>query len=286
MTAPSTLMIAEHDTETLQMLDLYFRSQGFQTIHAYDCAHVEEAAVFHAVDLILLDAKLPGGDAFDVARRLNTSRRTAGVSVIMLSDPLERNDRLKALEAGIEDFISRPFDLQELGLRVRNVMGRARRSQTLHPVTELPEGRIVKEALQRMLLQPEWSLADIRLLNLDSFRAAFGFPVANDLLRAVAKSLQQMAAERLKVGVFVGHRTFDELLVLSDLPAMQDFLKTANLTLRETALSFQPANPSLDPQNAPPEISFSFRSLTASDGPFDTRDSLLAALDQTPPRTP
>jgi CheY-like chemotaxis protein len=286
MTTPFTLMIAEHDTETLQMLDAYFQTQGFRTIHSMDCSHVEEAAATHTPDLILLDTNLPGGDALAVAKRLSKNRRTAGVSILMLSDPLDRDDRLKALQAGVEDFISRPFDLQELGLRVRNALDRSRRSRVVHSVTELPEGRQMDEALQRMLCQPEWSLVDIRVLNIDTFRAARGFPVANDLLGAVGKTLQQAAAEKLKVGVQVGHRTFDEFLVLSDLPAMQEFVKTVSGLLSETAQSFHPVYSALDPHTAPPDVAFLYRVLSSSDGPFDTRDALLAALDQTPSRTP
>jgi DNA-binding response OmpR family regulator len=286
MTAPATLILAEHETETLQMLEAFFQSQGFRTVHIFDCASVEEMAIFHAADVILLDANLPGGDAFDVARRLNSNRRTAGVSVLMLSDPLERDDRLKALAAGIEDTISRPFDLQELGLRVRNALERTNRTRTLHPITELAEGRPVEEALQRMLVQPEWSLADIRISNFDSFRAARGFPVANDFLRAVGTTLQRAAAERLKVGVLVGHRTFDEFLVLSDLPAMDEFMKTISGLLLETTKLFRPVYSSLDPQNAASDVVFLYRVLTSGDGRFATRESLLAALDQTPFRTP
>jgi DNA-binding response OmpR family regulator len=285
MTASATLIIAEHDGETLQMLDTYFRTQGYRTVHVFHGSEVEGPAASMPADMIILDAGLPGEDTFALARRLRANRRTAGIPILMLSDPMERDARLEALSAGVEDTIARPFDLQELGLRVRNALDRASRSRITNPITDLPEGRPVDEALQRMLLQPAWSLFNLRVLHLDAFRAARGFPVANDLLRSVGKKLQQTAAERLKVGVLVGHRTFDEFLILSDLPSLDEYVKTAALWLAEIIQSFRPVYSSLDPNQPAPEISFQFRQLSSADGPFDTRDALLVGLDQTPPRT-
>jgi DNA-binding response OmpR family regulator len=285
MTAPATLILAEPDGETLQMLDTYFRAQGYRTVHVFSCEAVEEPAVSLPADMIILDSCLPGEGALELAKRLHANRRTAGIPILMLSDPMERGMRLDMLAAGVEDTAARPFDLQELGLRVRNALERASRSRTMNPITDLPEGRPVDEALQRMLVQPAWSLLDIRAIHLDAFRAARGFPVANEMLRAVGKTLQQAAAERLKVGVLVGHRAIDEFIILSDLPSLDEFVKMAATWLAETTQSFRPVYSSLDPQHPTPDIRFQFRMLSSSDGPFDTRDALLVALDQTPPRT-
>jgi DNA-binding response OmpR family regulator len=285
MTPPTTLIIAEDDPETLQMLDTYLRAQGYQVVPAFHCQELEETAISQHADVILMDLHLPGDDPLGMAKRLCVNRRTAGIPILILSDPMEREDRLEALSAGIEDFIPRPFDLQELGLRVRNAVERSHRSRKINPVTELPEGPPVDEALQRMLCQPEWSLADIRVLRLDAFRAARGFSVANDALGSIGKFLQQAAAQRLKVGVLVGHLNFDEFVVLSDLPALDEFIMSTMRGLAETARAYNPVYSSLDPDNAPPELSLQYRLLSSSDGTFDTRESLLAALDQTPLRT-
>jgi GGDEF domain-containing protein len=149
----------------------------------------------------------------------------------------------------------------------------------------LPEGKPVEEALQRMLLQPEWSLVTIRITGLDGFRAGRGFPVADDLMRELASVLQSTAAERLKVGVIVGHLAFDELVILSDQPTLFDFAKEMAGCLRQKAQSFYPLLPQTDSSGSPSELAFHFRILSSADGSYPTWDALQNALEQTPPRT-
>ena len=218
-------------------------------------------------------------------RRLRSSRRTAAVPILMLTDLRDRNDRLKGLEVGVDDYIGKPFDLQEIGLRVRNAVDRARRKRTANPVTALPEGKPVEDGLQRILLQPDWSIVTIQIHGMDAFRASRGFPVADDMLHAIGQALQNGAAAQLKVGAMVGHLSFNEFVILSDMPSLLEFARTIAATLDQTARSFYPVMPKLDSNQTPAEVTFHFRFLSSTDGTFPSLDSLQNALDQTPSRT-
>jgi DNA-binding response OmpR family regulator len=66
----------------------------------------------------------------------------------------EREDKLAGLELGAVDYITKPFDIQELRLRVRNALRRAQMSTLLNPVTGLPEGTLVREQISQMLTRP------------------------------------------------------------------------------------------------------------------------------------
>jgi GGDEF domain-containing protein len=189
------------------------------------------------------------------------------------------------LEVGVDDYIGKPFDLQEIGLRVRNAVERARRKRTANPVTGLPEGKPVEDGLQRILLQPDWSMVTIQILGMDAFRANRGFPVADDMLKAVGQALQNAAAAQLKVGAMVGHLAFDEFVILSDMPSLLEFTKPMAAKLEETARSFYPVMAQLDSHQLPVEVTFHFRFLSSSDGTFPSRDALQNALDNTPSRT-
>jgi GGDEF domain-containing protein len=203
----------------------------------------------------------------------------------MLTDLHERSDRLKGLEVGVDDYIGKPFDLQEIGLRVRNTIERTSRKRITNPVTGLPEGKPVEDGLQRILLQPEWSIATIRIHGLDSFRAGRGFPAADDMLLATGQALQNAAASQLKVGAMVGHLTFDEFIILSDMPSLLEFAKSIAAKLKETAQGFYPVMAKADPSQPAAEVLFQFRFLSSSDGTFPSLDALQNALDQTPHRT-
>jgi GGDEF domain-containing protein len=149
----------------------------------------------------------------------------------------------------------------------------------------LPEGKPVEDGLQRILLQPEWSIITIQILGVDAFRASRGFPEADDMLRAIGLALQNGVAAQLKVGAMVGHLAFDEFIILSDMPSLLEFAKPIAAKLRETARTFYPVMASRDPGQIPVEVVFHFRSLSSTDGTFPSLDALQNALDQTPSRT-
>jgi DNA-binding response OmpR family regulator len=279
------LLIVEDDPGTAGLLETYFQSQGCRTECVRHGEEAEPLALETRPDIVLLDVRLPGIDGFEVVRRLRHHRRTSTIPILMLTDLHERSDRLKGLEVGVDDYIGKPFDLQEIGLRVRNTIERASRKRTTNPVTGLPEGKPVEDGLQRILLQPEWSIVTIRAHGLDSFRAGRGFPAADDMLQAAGQALQNAAAAQLKVGALVGHLTFDEFVILSDMPSLLEFAKTIAAKLKQTAQGFYPVMAKPDPSQPPAEVLFQFRFLSSSDGTFPSLDALQNALDQTPHRT-
>src|SRR4030042_1205016 len=181
------LLIVEDDPGTASLLETFFQTQGCRTECVRHGEEAEPLALESRPDLVLLDIRLPGIDGFEVVRRLRKHRRTSAIPILMLTDLQDRSDRLKGLEVGVEDYIGKPFDLQEIGLRVRNTIERARRKRTTNPVTDLPEGKPVEDSLQRILLQPEWSIVTVRLGGLDAFRATRGFPAAADMLQTAGK---------------------------------------------------------------------------------------------------
>lgn len=181
-----TLLIVEDDLDIADMLNAYFRVQGYdvQTVNWGEDG--VRAAQTSLPDLVILDIRLPDIDGFEVARRLRGNRRTRIIPIIFLTEKRERSDRLRGLELQADDYITKPFDVQELRLRVRNALTRARQSTLTHPVTGLPAGSLVDEALSASLEQEDAALLMITIKNLDRFRESNGFVAADDLLRAVS----------------------------------------------------------------------------------------------------
>ena len=122
--AKPNLLVVEDDIDIAEMLEDYFRVQEYD-VHAVNWG--EQALEYtrhHHPDLILLDIRLPDIDGFEVAYRLRNNRRTADIPIIFLTDKRARASRLKGLELGADDYITKPFDVQELRLRVRNSLKR------------------------------------------------------------------------------------------------------------------------------------------------------------------
>ena len=182
----STLLIVEDDLDIADMLSAYFSGQGYavQTVNWGEDG--VQACQENLPDLVILDIRLPDIDGFEVARRLRSMRKTKDIPIIFLTEKRERGDRLRGLELRADHYITKPFDMQELRLHVRNVLQRAGQSSLTNPVTGLPEGSLVDEALSDSLSAPDAAVLVVSLKNIARFREVYGFVASDDLLRAVS----------------------------------------------------------------------------------------------------
>ena len=90
--------------------------------------------------LIVLDIMLPDIDGYEVCRTLRTNTRTSHIPVIFLTQKDERSDKLKGLELGADNYITKPFDIEELKLYVQNAIARSERESLTDPQSGLPSG--------------------------------------------------------------------------------------------------------------------------------------------------
>src|SRR5512142_3263376 len=168
------------------MLNAYFRVQGYEVITVNWGEDGVRACTTHAPDLVILDIRLPDIDGFEVAHRLRSNRKTKQIPIIFLTEKRERGDRLKGLELQADDYITKPFDIQELRLRVRNTLQRSRQGSLTNPVTGIPEGSLVDEALNSGMEHADTVMLVVSLKNLSRFHEVYGFVASDDLLRAIS----------------------------------------------------------------------------------------------------
>src|SRR5512139_1234643 len=181
------MMVVEDDRDTAEMLAAYFEAQGYHvTPVAWGADAVRQAQEGATPDLILLDIRLPDMDGFEVCKRLRSHRHTQFVPIIFLTEKRERGDRLSGLELGAVDYITKPFDVQDLRLRVRNILRRSKYHTLVHPVTGLPDQVLVDERLDSLLGQHHWALLTLQAAGLDAFADRYGFVARDDALRALA----------------------------------------------------------------------------------------------------
>ncbi len=215
MPEKSTLLIIEDDLDVAEMLNAYFRVQGYE-VHAVNWGEDGvRACIDLRPDLVILDIRLPDIDGFEVAERLRSNRRTADIPIIFLTEKRERIDRLKGLELGADDYITKPFDIQELRLRVRNALRRTSQAAVNNPVTGLPEGVLVEERLGECLAQSGWALMAVSLDHLDRFRERYGFVAADDVLRAVSLMIHNAIRDIGSANDFLGHLAPTDFVVVT-----------------------------------------------------------------------
>jgi PleD family two-component response regulator len=223
------LMVVEDDPDISNMLRIYFNGQGYDVdtaLRGYDALEKTRQVMPH---LMVLDIMLPDIDGYEVCRTLRTNKRTSHIPVIFLTQKDERSDRLQGLELGADDYITKPFDIEELKLRVQNAIARSERESLTDPQTGLPAGRLIEDQLRKMIRQKGWALLDIRVNNFEPFKDVYGFIAANDVLRFTAMLVGEVADSLGTPNDFIGHAGGDNfILITTEEPAqaVREKLKT------------------------------------------------------------
>jgi DNA-binding response OmpR family regulator len=199
------LLVVEDDVDIANMLKIYFTGLNYEVDVAARGMDALEKTKKVLPHLIVLDILLPDINGYEVCRSLRTSTRTSHIPVIFLTQKDERSDRLQGLELGADDYITKPFDIEELKLRVMGAVRRSERESLTDPRTGLPAGRLIEEQLRRIIREGGWALLDIRLNNFDAFRDVYGFVASDDVLRFTAMLLGEQVDELGTPGDFIGH---------------------------------------------------------------------------------
>jgi PleD family two-component response regulator len=269
MAETQCILVVEDDVDTADMLSAYFEAQGYKvlaTAWGEDAVRIAHDA---PPDLVVLDIRLPDIDGYEVCRRLRKHRRTDNIPIVFLTERRERIDRLTGLELGAVDYITKPFDVQELRLRVRNALRRANLGTLVNPITGLATDTMIDERLAVLLRQKEWALLSIGIHGLRDFSEKYGFVATDDVVRAVALMVKNIVQESGVDDPFIGHLGEADFIIIcapSDVRALSERI---GARLNQSIDYFYPVQDRED-KSQTSGISFGIGVVTPQDGPFNT----------------
>jgi len=208
------LLVVEDDNDISNMLKIYFNSLGYDVDVAPRGSEALDKTHTVLPHLIVLDIMLPDIDGYEVCRRLRQSTRTSHIPVIFLTQKDERSDKLQGLELGADDYITKPFDIEELKLRVQGAIRRSEREALTDPRSGLPAGRLIEEQLRSTIRKSGWAYMDIRINFFDQFKDVYGFVAADDVLRFAAMLMSEVVDELGSPSDFIGHAGGDNFVII------------------------------------------------------------------------
>ncbi len=211
----SRLLVVEDDSDISNMLKIYFTGLGFEVDVAPRGSDALEKTRQVLPHLIVLDIMLPDIDGYEVCRTLRTNTRTSHIPVIFLTQKDERSDRLQGLELGADDYITKPFDIEELKLRVQGAIRRSERESLTDPRSGLPAGRLIEEQLRRTIRETGWAYMDARINFFDQFKDVYGFVAGDDVLRFAAMVIGEVVDELGTSNDFIGHAGGDNFIIIT-----------------------------------------------------------------------
>jgi PleD family two-component response regulator len=222
------ILVVEDDFDISNMLRIYFTGQGYNVEVASRGSDALGATRKQVPDLIVLDIMLPDMDGYTVCRELRTTTRTSHIPIIFLTQRDERSDRIAGLELGADDYITKPFDIEELKLRVRTAIRTHQRLNMTNPVTGLPTGRLIEEQLRELMRSEGWTFILIGIDNKTPFDDAYGFLAGDEVLRHLSLMLNEAVNQFGTINDFIGHASSETFIIVTmsrNVPAMIDNLR-------------------------------------------------------------
>ncbi|MDZ7803005.1 phosphate regulon transcriptional regulator PhoB [Thiohalophilus sp.] len=154
MSQDITILVVEDEEAIREMLGFTLQRAGFTVIEAGDAREASERLSEQPPDLVLLDWMLPGISGVEFAKRLRRDESTRDLPVIMLTARGEEESKLRGYEAGIDDYVTKPFSTQELVARIRAVLRRSSAGQEASETIEIA-GLTLDTASHRVSLNGE-----------------------------------------------------------------------------------------------------------------------------------
>jgi DNA-binding response OmpR family regulator len=276
------IMLVEDDLDLAEMVSSYFRVQNYDVLTAAWAEEALKIASESPLDLIILDVRLPDMNGFDLCRELRTNnRKTERTPIIFLTEKRDRGDRLQGLELGVVDYITKPFDIQELRLRVRNIINRASRPATINPVTDLSEGDIIEEKLGTLLTDTsDWAILQLSISQLSKFREHYGFVAADDVLRAVTLMMKNAVKEHGHDSDFIGHIGHEDFVIITHKSNAKAILDRIERRIHQSREYFYPIKDRNKAQKAMTEnqLALSSAIINQESGSFGTVKALKEVL--------
>ena len=120
----ANVLIVEDESPILELLALNISQAGYNPLRAISAEHAEKLINEALPDIILLDWMLPGMSGIDLAKKLRSNTLTKTIPIIMLTARSDELDKVKGLEVGADDYITKPFSPRELNARIKAVLRR------------------------------------------------------------------------------------------------------------------------------------------------------------------
>ena len=236
--AKSRILIAEDDPALRDVLRLQLELDGYEVVEAHDGRQAVERTFSLLPDLVLLDVMMPEMDGHAVCRHLRASFSSRHIPIIMLTARDDMNSKVRGLEGGANDYVTKPWHRDELLLRVRNVLEWSQQQRAASPLTGLPGNHSINDEIRRRLSDGRpFSLLQIDVDHFKAFNDYYGYARGDQAIQMLARILIESVQRHGGPEGFVGHIGGDDFVVLTSPENAErlgeDILEWFNTSARE-----------------------------------------------------
>jgi diguanylate cyclase (GGDEF)-like protein len=167
-------------------------------------------------DLILLDVMMPDVDGYEICFKLRSNPLTVNIPIVMLTALGEIGERVRGMQMGADDYITKPFDPRELRSRVDAHLRRSARDLSASPLTKLPGNPIIEQVLSARLASREpLAVMYIDLTHFKSYNDEYGWLRGDEVIRMLGQEILDVVTEIGGKDDFIGHVGGDDFIVIT-----------------------------------------------------------------------
>ena len=222
------IVIAEDDDAIAHMVGMALGDAGFLCIRARDGQEALQITKMHQPDVLVLDVMMPRMDGKQVASKLKEDVLLSKIPILMLTALSDVDSKVAGLDAGADDYVSKPFDLRELAARIRALIRANQRERDRNGTTDLPGSQGIDEHIQTLLSgSKEMAVVQIGVNDFSEFASRVGnsdslFVDSLAFIKSLANFL--LTELRAQEGAFLGHLGGTDFIASCDASKLGGFL--------------------------------------------------------------
>lgn len=217
------ILVADDEPHIRRILQFLLEQEGFEVLLVADGDEAWKAVTSFNPDLVLLDVMMPRMDGYAVLEIIRAGFETSRLPVILLTAKGEDEDKVRGLRGGANDYVLKPFNHEELLLRVTNLLEATRREREANPLTGLPGNRAIEREIQaRIEIKNPFACMYVDIDRFKSFNDHYGYSRGDRAISFLAGVLMSCSRKYGGTGDFVGHVGGDDFVVVTGSERAED----------------------------------------------------------------
>ncbi|NPV58981.1 MAG: response regulator [Actinobacteria bacterium] len=210
------ILVVDDDPNIRELIVDTLSEDRFMPIEARDGKEALRICETERPDIIVLDVMMPDLDGLEVCLRLRGEALTSHIPIILLTAKGMLEDKIKGMETGADDYLTKPFDPLELEARINMHLRRSIRDGEASPLTGLPGNRAIEETIEaRIRAGARFAVCYVDLDDFKAYNDRYGFHAGSEVIRLTSRVILEALAKYGGEGDFVGHIGGDDFIIVT-----------------------------------------------------------------------
>ena len=245
--APETLkipltpkvLIADDQIELLMLMKETVEKAGFEVFTATDGQEALRVIFETSPDIAVLDCNMPVKDGLSVAQNLKDNPLFAHIPIIICTAYGEKRTKLRGLGMGIDDYLIKPVDMDELVARIRMILKRNKLVLDTNPLSKLPGNPSIQARVEREIQKNlPFAVLYLDLNNFKAYNDSYGFESGDCVIKATANLLVKLTIRNENSEEFIGHIGGDDFIIVTTFEKAEELARNITVAFDEIAPSF------------------------------------------------